>query len=259
MEALNGKRFLFAHDRSGALSPGADAGARLPPGALSRKLKRNAVLGLTVVIPMVLFALDHPNNKTVNPITEATAAASVEGDSVAAEQSALVIKGAKIKGLARIEAAVDSGTGEMRQVYGFGSLSGADPTLRLDFRSHATRAKSAAFSISITESAAKLGAVVRRLGAEQSTATARGALEWADMSLSTSTGPKSCVAFRMAPGGDKRLTGVLCGANGARPDQGALLCVIDRLELTAGARLEGFDALLRGPAGGRANCRPSIG
>ncbi len=105
---------------------------------------------------------------------------------------------------------------------------------------------------------AKMAVNVRKFGAQQSLATSRGPIAWADLAISTSTGPKSCLAFQAAPADDKRMTGMLCGANGVKPDLAALSCVIDRLELTDGAVNAGFKSLLRGSAANHGLCKGAI-
>ena len=174
------------------------------------------------------------------------------------EERTLVTNGARLKSLERIEANVDAGSGEVRELYGSGSIAGTDPTLRLDFRSRATQGKSVGFSAALTESMARMAVTLRKMGAQQALATTRGPIEWADLVIATSTGPKSCLAFRAAPTADKRMTGMLCGANGMKPDLAALSCVIDRLELTEGAVNAGFKSLLPGTPATRGLCRGAI-
>ena len=256
MAPVQGKRYRFGQESQGA-QPGDDIQVRQTrerPAA--RKIKRNVLLGLMFTVPLVVLALCHASNRSVNPIGSATAA--VESATPGDEQPTLVTNGARLKSLERIEASVDAGSGEVRELYGSGSVAGVDPMLRLDFRSRTRDGKAAGFSGAIADSMAKLGVSVRKMGASQALATARGPMEWADLMISTSTGPKSCLAFGAAPANDKRMTGMLCGVDGTRPDLAALACVIDRLELTKSAVKAGFDRLLPGPAATGGPCRGAI-
>lgn len=256
MAAVQGKRYRFDQDPDAARLREDIQVRQVRERPVARKIKRNLILGLTCTAPLFVFLLFHPGSQGVNPIGPATAA--VTSATLGAEQPTLITTGAPLKSLGRIEANVDAGSGEVRELYGAGAVSGDDPTLRLDFRSRTRDGKPAGFSSALAESMAKMAVTVRKMGAQQSLATARGPIEWADLLIATSTGPKSCLAFRAAPTADKRMTGMLCGANGTRPDLAALSCVIDRLELTEGAINAGFNALLPGPAATRGLCRGAI-
>ena len=254
MASMQGKRFRF----SGVPEAPTSHQLVVPATRTTGKLKRNLALGLTVAAPLIAFSIFHPTDDTVNPISSATAAASAEADSIRAEHTSLVTAGSKIRGLSRLEATVDAGSGEMRELYGVGSLAGTEATLRLDLRSRAIDGKKAGFFAALADSTEKMGAMVRKLGAEQTLTTARGPLEWAEMTLSASTGPKTCLAFRLSPSDDKRLNGFLCGPNGMKPEVAQLPCLVERLELTAGAVNNGFASLLRGPTVARPGCHAPV-
>jgi len=254
MASIQGKRFRF----SGVPEAAPERALVVAPSRMTGKLKRNLALGLTVAAPLIAFSIFHPTSDSVNPISSATAAAAIEADSINAERTSLVTAASKIKGLSRLEATVDAGSGEMRELYGVGTLAGTEATLRLDVRARAVDGKRAGFFAAIADSTEKMGAIVRKLGADQTMATARGPLEWAEMTLSASTGPKTCLAFRLSPSDDKRMSGFLCGPNGMKPDVAALSCLVERLELTPGAMANGFASLLRGQTVSRAACRSSV-
>ena len=257
MASFQGKRHRFASDPQGVPASVEGVPAR-QPGRIVGKLKRNAVLGLMLAAPLFVFSVYHPTNQSVNPISRATAAAAIEAGAVSAEQTALVVASSRIKGLSRIEATVDAGSGELRELYGVGSLDGTEPSLRLDIRSHAAEGKKIGFFAQIAKSIEKMGAPMRKLARAQTLATPRGSLEFAELTLAASTGPKTCLAFRVAPSDDKRLSGFLCGPNGMKPDVAALPCVVERLEFSKGAQADGFGNLLRGQPGSRAACRSSV-
>ena len=255
MAILQGKRYRFASDPE--VAPASDELAPAPrSGRIVGKLKRNAALGLMLAAPLFVFSVYHPTNQSVNPISRATAA--VEAGAVNAEQTALVVASSRIKGLSRIEATVDADSGELRELYGVGSLDGTEPSLRLDIRSHAAEGKKVFFAWEIADSIERMGATIRKFGRGQTLATPRGTLEFTEMTLAASTGPKTCLAFRVAPSDDKRLAGFLCGPNGMKPDVAALPCVVERLEFSKGAQTAGFGNLLRGQPGSRAACRSSV-
>ena len=254
MASMQGKRFRF----SGVPEAPQARTLVVPPTRTTGKIKRNLALGLTVAAPLIAFSIFHPMNDSVNPISSATAAAAVEAESLTAERTSLVTANSKIKGLSRLEATLDAASGEMRELYGVGSLAGTEATLRLDLRSRAIDGKKAGFFAALADSTDKMGAMVRKLGADQTMATSRGPLEWAEMTLAASTGPKTCLAFRLSPSDDKRLNGFLCGPNGMKPDVALLPCVVERLELTPGAMANGFSSLLRGPTVARPACHASV-
>jgi hypothetical protein len=255
MAAIQGKRYRFDQDPEAARRAEDIQVHQVRQRPLTRKIKRTLTLGLTLAVPLFVFLLYHPS-KSVNPIESATAA--VASGTLDAEQPTLITNGGRLKSLQQIEANVDAGSGEVRELYGSGAIAGVDPTLRLEFRSRMPNGKAPGFSNALAESMAKMTVVVRKMGAQQSLTTSRGPIEWADLVISTSTGPKSCLAFRATPTNDKRMTGMLCGVDGTRPDLAALSCVIDRLELTKGAIDAGFDGLLPGPAATRGLCRGAI-
>ena len=136
---------------------------------------------------------------------------------------------------------------------GVGRLEGPGPALRVELWRDRGRRAAVSLFVSAAETAAAGGAAVERLGATETLDSASGPIEWAALTLAGG-GDRGCAAFRLAPrvGG---LRGVICAASGAKVDEAALACVIERLSLTKAGREAGFaDVLKPGPAR-RAACR----
>jgi hypothetical protein len=139
---------------------------------------------------------------------------------------------------------------------GVGRLDDAGPAVRVELWRDGVRRAAVSLFVAAAETAAAGGAAVERLGATETLASASGPIEWAALTLAGG-GDRGCAAFRLAPrvGG---LRGVICAASGAKVDEAALACVIERLSLTKAGRAAGFaDVLKPGPAR-RAACHTPL-
>jgi hypothetical protein len=136
---------------------------------------------------------------------------------------------------------------------GVGRLEGDGPALRVELWRDGGRRAAVSLFVAAAETAAASGGAVERLGAAETLASASGPIEWAALTLAGG-GDRGCAAFRLAPHGGG-LRGVICAASGAKVDEAALACVIERLSLTKAGREAGLgDVLKPGPAR-RAACR----
>lgn len=139
---------------------------------------------------------------------------------------------------------------------GVGRLDGDGPALRVELWRDGARRTAVSLFVAAAETAAAGGAAVERLGAAESLASASGPIEWAALKFA-GDGGRGCAAFRLAAHGGG-LRGVVCAASGAKVDEAALACVIERLSLTKAGRDAGLgDVLKPGPAR-RAACRSPL-
>ncbi len=134
-----------------------------------------------------------------------------------------------------------------------GRLDGPGPAMRVEVWRERGRRAAVSLVVAAAETAAAGGAAVERLGATGTLASASGPIEWAALTLAGGGG-RGCAAFRLAPrvGG---LRGVICAASGAKVDEAALACVIERLSLTKAGREAGFAEVLKPGPARRAACR----
>ena len=140
---------------------------------------------------------------------------------------------------------------------GVGRLDGDGPALRVEAWRDGERRAVVSLFVAAAETAAGGGAAVEWLGATETLASPSGPIEWAALTLAGG-GDGGCAAFRLAARGGG-LRGVVCAASGARVDEAALACVIERLSLTTAGREAGFaDVLKPGPAR-RGGCRAPLG
>lgn len=162
--------------------------------------------------------------------------------------------------LARLDAQKDLPGGESRDLYGLGEINGKAPALRLEARWGVASPAPASLFVEMAESAARMGAVIAKLGDVQSESDGRAGIEWASANISAGAGERVCVAFRLSGQGAARFAGFLCPSRAAlTPPSADLRCLIDKLPLSAFGKASGFDALLRGPPAKRGACKALVG
>jgi hypothetical protein len=139
---------------------------------------------------------------------------------------------------------------------GVGRLDGDGPALRVELWRDGARRTAVSLFVAAAETAAAGGAAVERLGAAESLASASGPIEWAALKFA-GDGGRGCAAFRLAAHGGG-LRGVVCAASGAKVDEAALACVIERLSLTKAGRDAGLGEVLKPGPARRAACRSPL-
>lgn len=124
----------------------------------------------------------------------------------------------------------------------FGAFSDRQPWLRLSARRGAADAGAALFFVEAARRAAEAGLALDRLGQPAPLKTRFGDGEFAEARLVTAGGAsrEGCLAFSVAANGPAlRVTGLVCGPDGAAFDRRRLACLIGRLDLLgAGDDLE---------------------
>jgi len=145
----------------------------------------------------------------------------------------------------RYQARVREGVGERKDTLTYGE-AGADG---LFFGVTVHSAKSAlakpSLFVELAQQSAELGAAVVRATSPESYATARGPVDWAELTLSGPDGERSCLGFRFAQVAAIDLSGLACGGHGAPLDPVALGCLLDRLSATSAGLEAGLGEVLK--------------
>ena len=146
--------------------------------------------------------------------------------------------------LERLVAERDPASGEERDVYGNGAFAGKTPWLRIEARWDVKDPAPPSLFVDLAETAARMGAVVVKLGDSRQASGPRGGVEWAKATLSAEGGTRECVGYRLPSPDDKRLTGFYCSS--AAVNDADLGCLVDHWQVSHNGKLIGFDALVRG-------------
>lgn len=116
----------------------------------------------------------------------------------------------------------------------FGAFSDRQAWLRLSVHRGAADAGAAFFFVEAARRAAEAGLALDRLGQPAPLKTRFGDGEFAEARLATAGGAsrEGCLAFSVAAGGPAlRVTGLVCGPDGAAFDRRRLACLVGRLDL----------------------------
>lgn len=215
--------------------------------------RRRLVFGLGAALAMVGVAALAPSRPPAEDSGASVAAASPPSEAVDVSAApALALEGVSADQISH-ETRVDRAGPGRSDTLGVGRLDGLGPALRVEVWRDRGRRAAVSLFVSAAETAAAGGAAVERLGATETLDSASGPIEWAALTLAGGGG-RGCAAFRLAPrvGG---LRGVICAASGAKVDEAALACVIERLSLTKAGREAGFAEVLKPGPARRAACR----
>lgn len=156
--------------------------------------------------------------------------------------------------LERLAAEKDPAGGEARDLYGSGAFAGKSPWVRIEARWDVTSPRPVSLFVDLAETAARMGAVVVKLGDARQASGPRAGIEWARATISAQGATRECLGYRLAGTDAKRLAGFYCGA--AAVGDADLACLVDHWQLASNGKLTGFDALLRGAPDKRGACRP---
>jgi hypothetical protein len=154
----------------------------------------------------------------------------------------------------RYEATAERISGARRDSFAAGSLDGRDLALRFEALRNAQPAARKLF-VELAVAAAADGHSLTKFGEVQRLATARGVLEWAELTLLGTSSARQCLGFRLVSAGAANFQGFICAADDEPLDAGALSCVMERLNVTRAGRDMGFADLVKGPAPRRPACR----
>jgi hypothetical protein len=147
----------------------------------------------------------------------------------------------------RYEARMRESPKERWDTLTYGDIAGDETLFRVTLRSARPGVARPTLFVDIAKQSAEIGSAVVHATNPQIYATARGPIEWAEMSLSSANGERSCLGFRFNRPQDFDLSGIACGAHGAALDRAALERLIDRLSVTGPGMEAGLgDALKSG-------------
>jgi hypothetical protein len=121
----------------------------------------------------------------------------------------------------------------------FGGASADELLFRVTLRSAKASAARPSLFVQLAKQSAEIGAAVIY-------ATERGAIEWADMTLSAPTRERACLGFRFARVQDVDLSGLACGPRGSPLSLMALGHLVDRLSPTNSGIEAGLGVILKG-------------
>jgi len=215
--------------------------------------RRRIAFGLGAALALIGVAMLAPLRSPSESAGTSVIAASPPSEIVDLSAApALTLEGVSADQI-RYETRLDRAGPGRSDALAIGRLESAGPALRVEAWRDGGRRPAVSLFVAAAETAATGGAVVARLGATATLASASGPIEWAALTLAGGVG-RSCAAFRLAPrvGG---LRGVVCGATGAAVDEAALACVIERLSLTKAGREAGFAEVLKPGPARRGACR----
>ena len=203
---------------------------RKPPRALGWRLKVAMLLACGALAGGVLA-----RGRGAGPVAPPAAAAS-RFAFVSDGRSAPMLSFRQAEGAhARIsyEARVNRAGAERWDTLTVGDVGGEETLFQVTVHlAQAVRSKSSLFVDLARQSAGLEGAVVHATNPRTS-ASARGPLEWADVTLSGAKGERRCRGFRLVRSPEIDLSGLACGAHGAPIDAASLGHLIDRLSPTA--------------------------
>ena len=158
------------------------------------------------------------------------------------------------RSLERLAAEKDPTNGEARDLYGNGAFAGKSPWVRIEARWDVNSPRPVSLFVDLAETAARMGAVVVKLGDGRQASGPRAGIEWAHATVSAQGATRECLGYRLTGSDDKRLAGFYCGA--AAVGDADLACLVDHWQLASNGKLTGFDNLLRGAPDKRGACRP---
>jgi hypothetical protein len=150
-------------------------------------------------------------------------------------------------------------TGERWDTLTFGAPDGGDLLFRITLRSATSPLAGSSLFVALAKQSAELGAAVIHATSPQPDETARGPIEWADITLSGRKGERPCLGFRTTRAAAIDLSGFACGGRGAPLDRAALECLIDRLDPTKAGLESGLGEALKSEASRRAACPRVVG
>ena len=218
--------------------------------------RRRLVFGSAAALAMVGVASLAPLRPPTESAGTSVAAASPPSEVVDLSAApALAFDGVAADQISR-ETRLDRAGPGRRDTLGVGRLDDDGAALRVELWRDGARRTAVSLFVAAAETAAAGGAAVERLGAAESLASASGPIEWAALKFA-GDGGRGCAAFRLAAHGGG-LRGVVCAASGAKVDEAALACVIERLSLTRAGRDAGLGDLLKPGPARRAACRTPL-
>jgi len=144
----------------------------------------------------------------------------------------------------RYEARQRPPDGERWDTLTVGEAGGDDALLQVALHTANTALARPSLFVELARQAADLDAAVVHATTPQSSATERGVLEWATITLSGPTGERACAGFRLGGAATIALSGLACGAHGAALDATALARWIDRLSATPAGLRAGLGRIL---------------
>jgi hypothetical protein len=159
----------------------------------------------------------------------------------------------------RYQARVRQGSGERRDTLAYGDAGADDLFFRVTVHSAKSAPARPSLFVELAQQSAELGAAVNRATSPEFYPTARGPVEWTDVTLSGPTGERSCLGFRLARTAAFDLSGLACGGHGAPLDPVALECLIDRLSATSAGLEVGLGEVLKADPSRAAACRRVAG
>ncbi|MGO8799759.1 MAG: hypothetical protein ACLQE9_15585 [Roseiarcus sp.] len=145
--------------------------------------------------------------------------------------------------------------GERSDTLTYGDAAGDGLFLHVGVHIGKTASATPSLFVETAQQSAELDAAVIRATSPQSYATARGPVEWTDVTLSGPGGDRSCLGFRLARTAEIEIAGLACGGRTAPLDAVALGCLIDRLFPTTAGLQAGLGAVLKGDATRLTACR----
>jgi hypothetical protein len=130
----------------------------------------------------------------------------------------------------------------------YGDIASGETLFRVTLRSAKPGVARPTLFVDIAKQSAEIGSAVVHATNPQIYATARGPIEWADMSLSSLNGDRSCLGFRFNRPQHFDLSGLACGAHGTVLDRAGLERLIERLSVTGSGMEAGLGQALRSGA-----------
>ena len=249
---------MCGFDQHYELRPGAKPIHARPMGNLAAAAIGGAAL---LVLGVSLFFVKP------RPVVEA-AAAHGESDASAPASTAASVKQRAAFDLTAPEFAKEKktfatrradATGGREDNLTIGEFAFGGPYLRLDIRPAPAEKRAAAdFFLDMTRHAAGAGLAVVKISQPSTLGSRFGALETADIRLSTPAAgegaatERACLALRLA--GDKQpveIAGVVCGAPTKPIDRRALGCILDRLDYLSNGEDAAFDRFFGAAEQGR--------
>jgi hypothetical protein len=128
----------------------------------------------------------------------------------------------------------------------FGGASADELLFRVTLRSAKASAARPSLFVQLAKQSAEIGAAVIHATNPQIYATERGAIEWADMTLSAPSRERPCLGFRFARVQDVDLSGLACGPRGSPLSLVALGHLVERLSPTNSGIQAGLGVILKG-------------
>lgn len=153
------------------------------------------------------------------------------------------VEGARVK--IRYEARIRPESAERWDTLTSGDISGEDALFQVTLHlAKPTIAKPALF-VALARQSAELDAAILHAASVQSSATERGSIEAAEVTLAGPKGERRCLGFRLAGSSQIDVFGLACGARGAPLDLAALGRLIDRLAPTDSGQQAGVADVLK--------------